>query len=398
VKWTWIDRVVLLAALAAGAALRLWLASRGHNYDMRAWRDFADIAAQHRNIYLATDRYNYPPTWFLVLGGLDWLHNAAHLARLGPESFHIVIASFLTLADIGIAALLLRAFGRAVALVFFLNPALVLLTGHHSQFDNLALLPALASWLALRRGSEEVAWPRAVGSAALMGLSLAIKHILFFFPIWLLISRDVLRAPAKRLAFAAISYAIFLGSFVPFLFTPGAAQSVMKNVVGYARYSPTALMVAALDVVVPIGAVDHLFGLLPPHVSGVKYLFHVCMLAAGWCLARRRWLPASELFVAYLCSMLIFATVMNQNYLAIPLIACAIHWRRAASWVYLALAAALAEMGAYLFGALPGPPWWHEHLPGLSYRHAVVWLVVLLVSIATRPQLTPRAAWWGSDG
>src|SRR5688500_5479310 len=178
-----IDMGLLSLACAAGVALRLWLASRGHNYDMDSWRSIADVAREHWNVYAATPRYNYGPVWFGVLWLLDRAHDVLPLGRFGTESFHVVIASLLALADVVIAVLLFRAFGLLPGLLFILNPVSVLLSGYHSQFDNLAVLPALGAWLLVRPqfGGADVSRRRWVAAALLLGLSLATKHFMIFF-------------------------------------------------------------------------------------------------------------------------------------------------------------------------------------------------------------------------
>ena len=113
-----VDILVLGLACAAGAVLRVWLATRGHNYDMYSWRSIAEVAREHWNVYAATPRYNYGPVWFFVLWLLDRAHDVLPLGRFGGESFHVVVASFLMLADLGIAALLFRAFGLLPSLCF----------------------------------------------------------------------------------------------------------------------------------------------------------------------------------------------------------------------------------------------------------------------------------------
>ena len=179
----WLARAFVLGVLVVGAALRIWLASRGHNYDMGMWRGIADVAARGQNIYLSRDPvYDKPPGWFLILGGLDRVHGWLGAQRLGSESFHIVVASFLTLADIGVGLLLLRAYGWIAFLFFFLNPVSILLTGFQSQYDTLALLPALASWLLITCPDHDRPG-QLLAAAGLMGLSLVIKHIMIFFPL-----------------------------------------------------------------------------------------------------------------------------------------------------------------------------------------------------------------------
>ncbi len=362
--------------------MRLWLASRGHNYDMDAWHHIAAVARDNWNVYAATHRYNYGPVWFFILGALHRLHDALPLSSFGAESFHLVVALFLSAVDVGIALLLFRSFGLAASLFFILNPVSILLTGYHSQFDNLAVLPALGAWLLIRSepSLDTVRWARLVGGAGLLGLSLTIKHFMFAFPLWILFCPFVIGGLGRRAMLALLAYAIFVGSFIPFLFTPGAAQSIFDNVVNYATVSATALLPSIIDMLVPLRAIDSCFG-FAPNFSVVKWIFPVLLIATGWLFARH---VPEKLLVCYLGAVLVLTSVINDQYLAIPLVACAIEWRRPSAWLYTALAAALVEQAAYHAGVISGPPWWRNHLPGLLPRHAIVWLAVMLVMILLR--------------
>jgi hypothetical protein len=79
-----IELVVLTIACLAGVALRVWLATRAHNYDMESWTMTADLVVHGKSVYANTYRHPYGPVWFLVLGSLRHAHDALGLARLGP--------------------------------------------------------------------------------------------------------------------------------------------------------------------------------------------------------------------------------------------------------------------------------------------------------------------------
>jgi hypothetical protein len=136
---------------AGGGTARVAVARLGHNNDMDAWNEVADLVERGRNVYGATGHYNYGPTWFLVLGGLRWVERrtAPALGITGGESFHVYVAAFLALADVGIAALLARRAGAVAAILFLFCPASVYITGFHSQFDNVAILLAIIAWFVL---------------------------------------------------------------------------------------------------------------------------------------------------------------------------------------------------------------------------------------------------------
>ncbi len=132
---------VTVVVLLAGALARPWVATRGHNFDFESWLIAADIFSHGGNIYAETSRYIYGPVWFLLLGIL-W-----PIARLFPDSalaFRYILPCFLTLADIGIFFVLRRKFGPIAAVLFFLNPISIVISGYQVQVDNIAIL--LGSW------------------------------------------------------------------------------------------------------------------------------------------------------------------------------------------------------------------------------------------------------------
>ena len=375
------DYALLALACAAGVALRVWLASRGHNFDMESWTMTADLVAGGQNVYANTYRHPYGPTWFMILGALRSAHDALGMHHLGPESFHIMIAAFLSLADVAIALLLYRALRLGAALFFILNPVSILITGYHSQIDTLAILPALAAWLLIGRA---MSWRRLLISAALLGLSLSIKHVMIFFPIWLLMTPLILGRVARRIAHAAVTYGVLVAIVLPFVLAPGAWTGFREYVMSYEGLaSNRTLLLHAIDLFAPPAAVDSLFGIIPQGVSTLYRLFIVLMLLVGYLVARCK---PGEMLWCYLLAIVVLTNSMADQYLAVPLVACAAYWRRWAAWVYVIPATLLIYWAAAIdAGALPAPaPRWHPYVTRLSYPHAQVWLAILLIGALSR--------------
>jgi hypothetical protein len=114
-------------------------------------------------------------------------------------------------------------------------------------------------------------------------------------------------------------------------------------------------------------------------VSILQRLFIVLMFVAGFLVARRR--PA-EMFYLYLLAIVALTNVMADQYLAIPLIACAYYWRVVWGWIYIVPASGLLYWAAAVdAGALPVPAArWQPYLTHLSYQHAQIWIAALLLS------------------
>lgn len=170
--------IVALASLVA----KVLLATCGHNYDLDSYRIVASLVLQGKSFYANTSRFNYGPLWAYMLAGFQQLSNS--LPAMGGESFHVVVASFLGITDVALAAVLAVSYRYGAGIFFLCCPATILLTGYHSQFENFALLAGLAAWLQIRDGFTTA--PRLVLAALLLGLSLVIKHVLFLFPLWVL--------------------------------------------------------------------------------------------------------------------------------------------------------------------------------------------------------------------
>ena len=377
-----------LAVVATGAiAARVLVARVGHNNDVDAWNEVAGLVEAGRNVYASTGRYNYGPTWFLVLGGLRWLerHTAATLGIAGTESLHIYIASFLALADVGIAALLARRAGFTAAIIFLFCPVSVYVTGFHSQFDNVAVLLAMVAWFVLVGRDADAAtgqpgWTRVIASGLVLGASLATKHLMLFFPLWLLVARPTFLSRGRAVVLGALAYAVFFCSFVPFALTPAARDGIAQHVFGYRSFvGVNALFVRATDLVVPYMFVEQpvlLRGI--PFPGGLMLLFVAVMLLTGRAVATRR--PRDMLW-DYLIAIVAFAIASAEQYLAIPLVACAVYRRHAAAWIYMAVATAVLIMSPVYYGVLP----FHAPLSNLlghtrfACYHAQFWLVVLLL-------------------
>ena len=72
---------------------------------------------------------------------------------------------------------------------FLLSPLGMHISGFHNQFDNFAILTALFSICFLKGHEKKWSIGQAWITAILLGISLTIKHIFLFFPIWLFFSQ-----------------------------------------------------------------------------------------------------------------------------------------------------------------------------------------------------------------
>lgn len=227
----------------SGTCVRLFLAYFFYgNFDMQSFEIAADIAERGGNVYLETNRYNYSPLWFMVIGSLKKIHSSA-----GFLPFHFIVRSFGTLVDIGtLLVLCLIAKHEKVSLVktsafFYLNPASFLLTGFHGQFENLAILAVLAGIFCYLKLKNHIIF----GKFFLWffsTLGFIIKHNIFYELIICL--NFSIRRLWVRIALFALSLLLFLLSFFPYW--KMAHTAIINNVFAYSSgvgyYGITSLM------------------------------------------------------------------------------------------------------------------------------------------------------------
>jgi hypothetical protein len=369
--------LLVLLAVGVGIALRLALATAGHNMDMETWEIVGNVVDQGKTVYAETARYNYGPLWAYVLGGIKKIQYACGSTSL--QSYHLMIAALLTWVDLLIAWSLARWFGAGLGLLFFLSPVGILLTGYHSQFEALAVLFGLWSWVVLRvlpHGAVP-SWRLVLASASLLGLSLATKHLLVFFPLWIVCYAGAGSWP-KRVVYCAVAYGIFLLVFVPYLGDPRARAGIVANVLRYGSFPEHALFPRVLELFVPVAELDRGLAWIPVF-SGARAFWPLATVAVGWYLARR---SPHDLFFVYLVVLVVFAPALSIQQLAIPVAACAYFWNRWEMRVYT-LATTCMVMGSHhnLAGSPSLGPYvrWAAAMH-LYFYHVIAWLAVFLLA------------------
>ena len=296
---------IALLVLLIGITARVLIPLRGFNYDIESWKIAADILANGGNVYGQTGRYNYGPIWFYILHFLDQFPGtgAGHFL-----AFRWKVALFLSVVDIGIFIVLLRLYGVLVAGLFFLNPISIIITGYHSQMDNLALLIGLIAVLLIERKRQ--AWGLMPG-LVILGLSLMTKHFLIFFPLWLAFKEE---RWSKKMLVILVPYSLFLASFIPFwkLGHGGIISNVflyrsVTNAPFWATFAPNFIYLAMPKIILFVGT--------------------LMVLGLIW----RNKKPL-ESFNYYLICVVIFSSAVVNQYFSISLPAIATQW----NWAYSA--------------------------------------------------------------
>jgi hypothetical protein len=362
---------VFVASLFAGVALRIWASTLGYNDDFKAWSLVASVMAAGKNVYAST-LWNYGPIWPEILQLIKWADST-----LRVNAFHTSIAGFLTLADAGIAVILVRLGGYVPGILFMLCPVSILITGYHSQIDNLAVLFGLLSWYVLRStpSVRDSGRGQIVLAALLMGTSLATKHVMLFFPLWILFWPG--RPVVQRVMYCVLAYAFCAATFVPFATNPAAAVGMSKNVMGYRGLWP-GLFLRLVSLVAPLEQVAAWFSWVPL-LSPFDFVLAMAMVLTGIAVARK--FPRDPLFV-YLIAMLAYAPSMAEQYLTIPVASCAMYWQRWQSWAYIVIALALLSSSPVNIGSLHAVNTYTLYLRrvGLMNTQAQLPMLLLLLS------------------
>lgn len=366
-----LSRWVVFAAILTGICARLALPWLGHNYDIESWKIVGKLVYEGKNVFDWTDRHNYGPGLFPIFGLAQYL--TVLIPWKHPEVFHFLIACVLSLSDTAIALMLLKKVGRVAAVLFALSPISILITGYHSQVDCLAISLAFAAWLLYE--SDGRSKQKLILSAVFLSLSLIIKHSFIFFPIWLALDSRW-KARSEKITYLIIVFGLFLVSFLPFCDTLAAQERILKNVFKYIMGTGNSLLAHSFQAFFPLPFLAKI-----AHADAfLKNIFMGLMLGFGFFVMKRE--PHNS-FYLYLIGLVVFASQMADQYLAIPIIACAVFAKN--PWLILySIIGTLFILGSpfnlYLWPRITGNPlltsvnmngvWW--------YYHCQIWLLLFL--------------------
>lgn len=209
--------LILIALFFTGLFLRVYISNLGYNFDFGSWQIVGDLVNQGKNIYQETTRYSYGPIWFLILG---LFKKISLLFENDYFAFRFLIILTLTISDFLMSLLVYRFFGSFAFFFIFFNPNLIYTSGFHNQFDTLAIFFGLLALITIEKKRE-----RLIGYL-LLGLSLTIKHIFLFFPLWLIIRTK----NKKQFLHSIVPYLIFVSSFLPFINSKETFVVILNNV------------------------------------------------------------------------------------------------------------------------------------------------------------------------
>lgn len=325
------NHIAILLVLFLGVVLRYWVMSFGYNYDFESYCIVGELAGHLRNVYEQTNRYNYGSVFFCIQG---ILYRMSFLISTDPlRTYRVLIVSTLTLADIAIAVWIADVKNIKSALIFFLNPVSIIITGYHNQFDNIAVMLALYS-LYYYNESEKIElrdWLFVLG----ISFSLMVKHILFAVPAFILFKRSL--TLKKKFLYAFVPPAIFLAGFIPFAIqSREACQGILYNVFLYRSFNNAPLMC-------------YLYKLINFPPDWQIYVFGILMCIMGFAVCRKDF---KYCIMTYLISLVAFSSAITNQYLVIPMVALCAFELKVLNYIYMAAVSFFLFLNANGFGQL----------------------------------------------
>ncbi len=384
-----LEKLFILLAISS-IFVKVLISMLGGNADLESWQIVGDVISQGKTIYDNTARYNYGPLWGYICGVVALYVKARGAVNVYVESFHYIIAFILAVADVAMAVLIYKMYSKTAGLLYLINPVSAVLTGSHSQFDNLAIMVGLLGWYFYIKGNKNTSY-------VVLGISMMFKHILLFFPIWLaiieLVKKNTWREKLIELLRISIIYLIFASGFAFEILRDwddraGLIEGLIKYVIMYRGYGAS-LGSVVTNLVVPTSIFNLSLGF--PILKGNMFFYMLSTVAVGLvCIMRK--VDAKYIFPIYILAFFAFSFSEARQYFAIPLVAVFIFYDRIESLIYTFLATIYVSTNAFsglnqifkadtylhLFGRdFLFFPWTHNFV--LTYTNVQVWVLILLL-------------------
>jgi hypothetical protein len=285
----------------------------------------SQLYVQDKSVYASTERYNYGPIKYHVLGAVRIF--GEKIGKTSVTDFQNHIAITLAIIDCLLFLFILKLFGKNAAFIYIASSISILISGSHGQHDNMAILFGLIGWGLYQKNWKNPSQYKYCLSAIFFGLSLMAKHILFLFPIWLLFGNNDKRISLKEKAlFTFLIYLIFVGGFVGELsrhpdVIDSALKGIVTHVINYRSVYQHSFITPLLDLFLPEGFVKANFSWMP--VFKDYTFFYILFLSLYGFITSRKWGSRNEYLPLYLAASLAFSPAVAPQYAVIPLIAMA---------------------------------------------------------------------------
>jgi hypothetical protein len=297
--------------------LRIILANLGHNYDVESFEIVANIVLKGESVYACTERYNYGPVWAYTLAGIQFITNSF---QLGTKGFHFGIVTVLFVFELIFYKALYKNYKNNLSILLLLfNPISLVIIGHHSQFDIIALCLAYLSYIQIKNNNI-------VKAVLLLGISYSVKHIMVFFPLLLIFDKDI--QLKNRLLYLIIPSILFVISFLPF---HKDLEAINKNVLTYQLNNGQTFLKQFFDLIIP-NFVIHMgvFKILPIFTE-YKMLWLALFPIVGYLASQYQ---IKNTFFLYLILIVGTSLAISEQYFLIPLTGIFFYRKRLLSWVF----------------------------------------------------------------
>ena len=283
-------------------------------------------------------------------------------------------------------------YSKEAGILFLINPISMILTGSHSQFDNIAIFFGLLGWCYYLNNKK--GW-----SYVIFGISMLFKHILLFFPLWLMIfelyKKASLRKKITEIVKICSIYYIFIAGFIFELLRSldnrdVMINSIIKNVILYRGYG-TSIGTTITNFVVPKTVFDLTLNF--PIFKGYMLFYMIFVFLVGLLFVRRK-IDLKYAYPLYTAVFFALSFSIARQYFAIPLIAVYIFYDKIESMVftfvgYIYIATTAFENTAnyikidYLLSIFDYKiylyPWVHHIV--ITYANAQIWILILALSV-----------------
>jgi len=308
--WSWlIARKNWILAVILGFASRVLIATLGHNLDFLNWTINATKLRDGGSVYDGHSPYGYGPIWMFVLRFADLVQQTFPDNR---KIFRLVIIMFLGSIDFLIALLISKRFSTNLGMIFFINPISIIITGYHNQFDNLAIVIAIVAIALLGSEQHEKFSRNHFVSLILLGLSLSVKQVLIFFPIWLFFRPAPIQIRFQRLA---VAYLLNFLAFVPWATSIESIKTIIRDVY-LMRRGRSGILLSLLGADYAGTIHDASYSDLARVLIFIVWI--VTLISFGWLMRKK---PVMHSLIVYLVLMVALAPAYSQQQLILPLVA-----------------------------------------------------------------------------
>ena len=348
----------LVLVTLVGFILRIWVSYYGYNSDFSSWEMNLKHFKADESIY-TFGNFDYSPAWVYILYLIDFINipisNNNYLIQNLPGSvFRLKLIIFLSLIDFFIFYNLYKNYSLKIGLLFFINPISIWITGFHNAFDNIPILLAFLAIIAYEKNKFK---DKIIIPLLLLSLSIVVKHILFFFPVWWACKEKKL---LNKILILTVPYLIFAFSFIQFL--PNEFSQVFHRFCCVYKFSN-----------------GPFWGMFGPKIIHMYFelqtLFSIILIVLGFLVVNK---SLKESFLLYLMAIVAFSSMTYTQYLAIPLIALAIIWnRKCLIYIILVVLLYLVDGDQLSIQSLREPLNWDLRSTRIGYYPIILTLLVI---------------------